>query len=471
MSMARRVLLVNPWIYDFAAYNLWCYPLGLLYVGALLRQEGYQIHLLDCLDRRHPALQRLPRPPRDDLFGCGQFRKVILPKPPPVAHVRRRYGRYGLPVDAVEAELERLPRPHVVLVTSGMTYWYPGVVDIIQRLKARWAGVPIALGGTYATLCPDHARADSGADFVMPGSAEVDALRLVDHLTGRASSPEGDAAPPGQPLPAHDLRAPQGYVALRTSRGCPHRCAYCASHRLWPADFLQRNPQEVAAEIGWCYDALGIRDIAFYDDALLVNADDHLHPILEEVLRQGWTCRFHTPNGLHAALIDRIMARRMVRAGFTLVRLGLETASTRSNGRAGAKVGEEAFRRSVAYLREAGLHPSLIGAYILAGLPGQSLDELREAIQLAHSLRVRALLALYSPIPGTPTWQQAVDDGLIEADADPLLHNSVVFTLRTSARRRESLEEIRLYAHRGNMALCGPNPLRHCLPLTRSDPA
>lgn len=465
--MARRVLLVNPWIYDFAAYNLWCYPLGLLSVGALLRQEGYQIHLLDCLDRRHPAIRGLSRPPRDDLYGCGQFLKTVLPKPLPVAHVRRRYGRYGLPVEAMEMELERLPRPDVVLVTSGMTYWYPGVVNIIRRLRAHWDRVPIALGGTYATLCPEHARAHSGADFVLSAAAEIDALRLVRQLTDGPSTPEAPADPTRLPPPAHDLRASQGYVALRTSRGCPYRCSYCASHRLWSASFYQRSPEEVSAEIGWCHDTLGIRDFAFYDDALLVNADRHLHPILEDVLIRGWSCHFHTPNGLHAALIDRALARRLVQAGFTVVRLGLETASTRGNGRGGIKVGEEAFRRAVAYLREAGLHSAQIGAYILAGLPEQSLGEVREAVQLAHSLRVRALLALYSPVPSTPTWQHAIDEGLIEPNADPLLHNSILFALQSNAHWRESFEEIRLSAHRGNVVLCGPNPLRH--PLPRSD--
>jgi len=462
--MTCRVLLVNPWITDFAAYNLWCYPLGLLSIGALLREEGCQVDLLDCLDRRHPALQRLPRPPRNDLYGCGQFLKTILPKPPAVAHIPRRYGRYGLPVETIESELDCHPRPDVILVTSGMTYWYPGVVDIIHRLQARWAGVPIVLGGTYATLCPDHARAHSGADLVAPGVSEVDALRLVDQLTGRTSSYDKYTSPDSLPLPAHDLRSCQGYAALHTSRGCPYHCPYCASAKLSPGGFLQRRPERVVAEIRWCYEELGIRDFAFYDDALLVKADEHLHPILEGILIHGWACRFHTPNGLHAALIDRGVAQRMFQAGFTVIRLGLETASTRGNGRAGAKVSEEGFRRGVAYLRESGFHPSQIGAYILAGLPGQSTDEVREAIDLAHSLQVRALLAFYSPIPGTPTWQQAVDEGLIAPDADPLLHNDAVFPLLAEPQRRESFEKLKQYARRGNTTLCGPNPLCHSVP-------
>jgi len=29
----KRILLINPWIYDFAAYDLWVKPLGLLSLG------------------------------------------------------------------------------------------------------------------------------------------------------------------------------------------------------------------------------------------------------------------------------------------------------------------------------------------------------------------------------------------------------------------------------------------------------
>jgi radical SAM superfamily enzyme YgiQ (UPF0313 family) len=222
----------------------------------------------------------------------------------------------------------------------------------------------------------------------------------------------------------------------------------------------------VIGEIGWCHKTLGIRDFAFYDDALLVNADEHLHPILEAVLSEGWDLRFHTPNGLHAALIDREIAQKMSACGFTVIRLGLETATTRESGQAGAKVSAEAFQKAVRYLQEAGVNPAQIGAYILTGLPGQSLDELREAIHLAHDVRVRALLALYSPIPGTPTWQEAVDAGIIAPDADPLCHNSVVYLSRVSLKWRERYEELKQLARRGNTAFCGPNPLRY--PLERS---
>ena len=32
----NKVLLINPWIYDFAVFDMWSRPIGLLYIGGLL---------------------------------------------------------------------------------------------------------------------------------------------------------------------------------------------------------------------------------------------------------------------------------------------------------------------------------------------------------------------------------------------------------------------------------------------------
>jgi len=44
-----RILLINPWIYDFAAHDYWSKPLGLLYVAGILTESGYEVSCIDCL--------------------------------------------------------------------------------------------------------------------------------------------------------------------------------------------------------------------------------------------------------------------------------------------------------------------------------------------------------------------------------------------------------------------------------------
>ncbi len=444
-----RVLCINPWIYDFAAYNLWIEPLGLLSVAAALRYVGHEVALVDCLDRHHPAAPA-PRS-ASDAYGCGKFAKTVLTRPPPLAHIPRRWGRYGLPLPVFEAELAKQPRPDAVLVTSMMTYWYPGPFLAIRRVKARWPDVPVALGGIYATLCADHARAHSGADAILPGAGEKAAVRWVAEVTGHPPK----RALPDDITPAHDLRRPQGYVAVLTARGCPFRCPYCAVHHLFPSGFIPRQPEAVVAEIAHCVEALGARDVAFYDDALLVEATHHLHPILDGVIARRLHVRFHTPNGLHARFIDRALARKMRRASFVTIRLGLESADPRVQTADGNKVSRTSFARAVEALFQAGFSAHEVAAYVLIGRPGQRVQEARATVEFAHRLGVPVRTAQFSPIPGTDEWQRAVGGGHIAADADPLLHNNSIYPC---ADDPAAWEELKLEIRAGNRKLAVSQP-------------
>jgi radical SAM superfamily enzyme YgiQ (UPF0313 family) len=435
-----QVLLLNPWIYDFAAHNLWIEPLGLLTIAAALRDSGYGVAVIDCLAPHTGA----PRPRPD---GSGRLLKTVMGKPDPVAFVPRRFGRYGLPFDQFDAALAAVPAPDLVLVASGMTYWYPGVVEAIRLVRAQLGEVPLALGGIYATLCPDHAAEHSGADRVISGPGLVAALRLADRVVGCDSGPGRYADPQTWPPPAHEL-VPRPFAGLITSWGCPFRCTYCASHHLQPA-FVRRGPSAVVDEIEACA-RRGIRDFAFYDDALLLHAGRHVVPVLEDVLSRGLPVRFHTPNGLHAREITADLAILMRRAGFSQVRLSLETTDVGRQQATGGKVTTAAFARAVAHLRVAGFHSPDLAAYLLAGLPGQALSEVEANIRFVHSLGVQAKLALFSPIPGTPDGDRA-----LPSDADPLLHNNTVYPYLLGAGYAGELQRLKLLAKEGNAALVG----------------
>jgi radical SAM superfamily enzyme YgiQ (UPF0313 family) len=437
MEHRAEVLLINPWIYDFAAFNLWIEPLGLLTVAAALRSSGYGVSVIDCL-------APFPGAPRSRTNGAGKLYKVAVDKPAPVVMVPRHYGRYGMPLDLFERALTAAPVPDVVMVASGMTYWYPGVVEAIRRVRARFGSVPVVLGGVYATLCSEHARCHSGADEVVSGPGVAAALRFAARVTGRDCRAEWADDPRSQPEPDHALIA-RPYAAVVTSWGCPYECTYCASRRLQPT-YSRRQPAAVVAEIAACY-RRGIRDFAFYDDALLVDADRHLAPVLEGVLSGGIEARFHTPNGLHARHITADLARLMRRSGFVTIRLSLETMDAWRQQATGAKVTSAAFEEAVAHLRSVGFGSSELGAYILAGLPGQPLDEVEDTVRFVHGLGVQAKLALYAPVPGTPDGDRALPPG-----ADPLLHNNTAYPYLRGEEYVRRLQQIKDLAKRGPMA-------------------
>ncbi|MGB9597489.1 MAG: B12-binding domain-containing radical SAM protein, partial [Candidatus Poribacteria bacterium] len=323
----KNILLINPWIYDFAAYDMWSKPIGLLYIGGLLRANGYKISLINCLDRYNPELlvyQNLTSPKSTE-YDCGKFHKEIIEKPQILKDIPRKYGRYGLPINIFHNELKKIPKPDIILITSGMTYWYLGVFDVIKEVKSYFGDVPVMLGGTYATLCYDHAVKYSKADYVISGEGEIKALKLVQELIGG----NADFIPQSldnYPYPAYDLLTSKNSLAILTSRGCPMGCTYCASN-IVAGKFRQRDPIKVVDEIEFYYKTFGTRNFAFYDDALLLKPDEHISTILEEIIARNIDCNFHTPNAMHASQISETLAKLMFRAGFKTIRISLETSN------------------------------------------------------------------------------------------------------------------------------------------------
>src|SRR6516164_6390620 len=162
MSRARmqpKIMLVNPPIYDFSAYDYWLKPYGLLRVAGYLRGQA-DLRLFDYLDRLHPRV----RPTyKSDAWGRGSFVSELLPKPAFYAGIRRHFRRFGLPRAEFQNFLMEEGPFDFALVQTVMTYWYPGVQEVLQDLRTFSPGTRTVLGGVYATLYPDHARC-LGAD-------------------------------------------------------------------------------------------------------------------------------------------------------------------------------------------------------------------------------------------------------------------------------------------------------------------
>ena len=419
-----HILLVNPWIDDFAAYDVWAQPMGLLMLAGLLRRQGYRLTYLDCLDRFHP------RAPRSDPFarhGRGAYRKTALPSPPGLEAVPRRFSRYGIHDAWLREDLARIPVPDLILVTSMMTYWYPGVRATIAVLRETWPDAPIVLGGIYATLDPQHAERTCGADRVLTGAVDGEVLDLIGRLTGYAGGRVFDPQDVDTyPYPAWDLRRRINYLPLATSFGCPFDCAYCASRFLQPF-CRRREPGAVVEELLFWHQTTGVRDVVIYDDAFLLDAAAHAIPILEGVLGANLNLRFHTPNALHIRGLTPAIAGLLAASGFHTVRLGLET-TVRPPGEAyDRKVDLGEFVTAAECLRRAGFTHREVGAYLLTGLPGQSLETVADAIALVKEQGVRPILAYYTPIPHTRMWPQAVAASRYDLAADPLYCNNAIF--------------------------------------------
>lgn len=455
----RQIVLINPWIYDFAAYDLWAKPLGLLYLGSIMRESGYEVRLIDCMDRHDPLLRASTGcDPKVRKYGVGPYHRTPIPKPSVLRHVPRQYARYGITEEHFQAYLREGERPDLVLITSMMTYWYPGVFRAIELVKGQWPSVPVILGGIYATLCYDHARERSGADEVVRGGEIQDILKVIEDVLGGRSQvvPEHFR---DFPTPAWDLYPKLSYTVILTGRGCPFRCTFCASSLLFPR-FERRDPVACVDEVVRLVRARRIQDIAFYDDALLIHPEQHILPLLDEVIGRRLNVRFHTPNGLHVREINRALTQKMWKAGFRTVRLSVESSDPERQRATGAKITNTDLQDAVEHLRTAGYRGKDLEAYVLMGLPGQTVDEVVASVLFVTRCGIKTKLARFSPIPGTVEWDRASAQGGLDPRDDPLLHNNSIYPLRSSDLTVEDMEQVSLFVRLINYGLdMGFNPM------------
>ncbi len=231
--MKPKILLVNPYIEDFAAYDHYSKPMGLVTLAGRLK-DRFDLHFVNALNRLHPANRKARVKPD----GTGNFTQEEIPKPAALKDIPRKFKRYGIPEAAFVAELKAVPfAPDYVFVTSGMTYWYTGLAHTVRLLRDAFPGAPVVLGGIYASLLPEHARSVVAPDFLVSGQEPEAVLKAVGRITGVESA--GNPAAP----PDYGILGEYYYAPVLTSLGCVFRCDYCASFRLTK---YRRSPPSIS---------------------------------------------------------------------------------------------------------------------------------------------------------------------------------------------------------------------------------
>lgn len=441
----RKVLLVNPWIEDFAAYDFWLKPVGLLYVGAFLKSLGVEVELIDLMNRYDPELQNYVKVPKDKFYGTGKFPHVEIEKPSILKFVPRKYKRYGMPEELFRNRLKRIKENgnvDVAFVTSTLTYWYPGYFDTIRIIKEE-LDVPVVFGGFFVRNQP-HVAKKSGAYIF----TKTDLRYLPQFL----NSTFGWDLPDSEKdwfldlHPAYELYARVGYVVLLTTLGCPYKCTYCVAHRNWER-MKFKDPLKVIEEIEMFSEILKINDIVFFDDAILIRWQKHLKVILNEIISRGLNkkLRFHLPNGIHARLLNQEISDLLYEANFKTIKLGYET-SGKLQEETGGKVRDEDVVRAAKILHNSGFTNKEVSAYIMVNLPEQSEEDVRNAVDVCASVGIDYSLNEFTPIVGTDIWIELVNKGKLKGTEDPLLLNNTILPYWWRNMSYEQIQKLKEYA-------------------------
>jgi len=409
MGMPVKILLVNPPIYDFSAYDFWLKPYGLLSAAGFLRGKA-DFKLFDYLDRSHPFVAAQSEL-KSDKWGRGRFYHEKIASPQCLCAIPRYFRRFALPRKMFEDFLKCEGPFDFALVQTVMTYWYQGVQEVIEDIHRVAPKTKIVLGGNYVTLCGNHAQ-KLGADFLVTGS---NLGPLWEYL--------GLAADPKQPA-LWEVYDKLGVGVLKLSDGCPFKCTYCSVPKVY-SKFKPRLLERSLAELELLV-RCGAENIAFYDDALLYKNSEILVPFLKEVLKRNTKVNFHSPNALNARFITRELAELMVRTGFKSFYLGFESASLEWQKKTGSKVFRKELAEAVKHLTAAGAEPSSITAYQILGHPHGNIQQLEESMRFVNGLGIRGMLADFSPIPGTPDGDHCKK--WVDMD-EPLFHNKTAFPI------------------------------------------
>jgi hypothetical protein len=100
--------------------------------------------------------------------GRGRLIGRPVPKPAPLGDIPRNFRRFGRPREEFR-EFLKSRLFDSILIQTVMTYWYPGVKEVIEDVRELQTSARIVLGGVYSTLCQEHAGS-LWADLVIKGS-------------------------------------------------------------------------------------------------------------------------------------------------------------------------------------------------------------------------------------------------------------------------------------------------------------
>jgi radical SAM superfamily enzyme YgiQ (UPF0313 family) len=404
-------------------------------LGNWLRQSGWDTVYINSLDPDEPrSLKKWGRVRRKH-DGTGKIFRQPKTWPSHLESAVRRYSRYGICQDALKEKIASCD-PQIILITTGMTYWYEGIKEIIELCRKIHGNTPIIAGGIYASLMEEHCKTVCQPDHVVKGEG----TGLIPLLT-KYNLP-APTLPLSETVITNDPVWKKSGV-IRLNKGCPMKCEYCASRLLAP-QFQPGTPGETFNQVKKLHLEWGTQNFAFYDDALLVNKEISFIPFLEQIISWNRNLKFYLPNALHARFLDKNLLNLMHKAGFQEIRMGYESSSDEFHKKRDGKLTKEIFESTIDQIKQSDFPLENCAAYVLAGLPGQKWQEVDESVRKGSSYGIRCRIAQYSPVPGSTLWKESCQLSRLPLANEPLYHNSSFMAMEWEGFTKKDLERVKV---------------------------
>ncbi len=317
---------------------------------------------------------------------------------------------------------------------------------IISKLKKLLPSTKFALMGDHVTALPKESFGKCPVDFVLTGGYyDFQLVKLAAALEGKGKpeagtyyrTPGGGVRTTGRFRTDYDLnrlpfidreltdwrlygeklykRTPFSY--MMAGRDCPYaKCTFCSWTTLYPR-FRVMRPERCLDEIGHLVENFGIREV--FDDTGTFPPGGWLKEFCRGMIDRGYSKRTLISCNFRCDYILKSDLQLMRRAGFRLMKMGLESANQATLDRLKKNTTVEKIVAGCKAAKRAGLDVHLT---VMVGYPWETRDEMRRTLDLArelmtggHADMLQATVVI--AYPGTPLWQQAVKHAWLKYDA------------------------------------------------------
>ena len=350
-------------------------------------------------------------------------------------------------------------KPNVVGATSVTLNFYTAA-QILKTVKEYNSSIITIMGGPHVTF--DAANTlDSypEIDLIVTGEGEntiVDLMschmdrRMWSGIRGLVFRQNGSIMNTGKrgfindldsiPLPARHLLSHSRYQALGypvsiiTSRGCPYGCIFCLGRHMVGKKVRTRNTSCIVDEIENIL-SYGWTRINVADD-LFTSNKDKVRDVCREIKRRK--LNFTWSAFARVDTVDREIFELMRDAGCDSVSFGVESGNPEMLKRIRKGITCEQVRDAVKLCREMGI---IAHASFMVGLPGESLETLKETREFARSLGILYGYHFMTPFPGTTVREDIKKYDLEILTDDWRRYDANSAIVRTSSVQPEKIEQ------------------------------
>ena len=352
----------------------------------------------------------------------------------------------GLTPDDIEVvmyddRMEQIPydEPTDLVAITVETFTARRAYEISQEFRKR--GVKTVMGGMHAMLIPEEV--EEHCDCVIVGDAEpVWETMLADFKKGElqkryeAIQPE---CPQYNVITRRDIFEGKGYLPitlLQFSRGCNHRCSFCASSVYFKAHHYCRPVEDVIKEIKSQKRKL----LFFVDDNIVCNREK-----AKELFRALIPLKIHwVSQGSMDMLEDRELMELMVKSGCLGLVIGFESISPSCiqeiNKGTNWKGSGDRYQSEISQLREWGLQT---WAAFTVGHDGDTIESIRATCDFAIKNKFTfAAFNILMPYPNTPLYEKMKQENRLLYDGKWWLHEDYRFNYASIKPKNMTADEL-----------------------------